>query len=67
MSYAWTAIVCLMAGMVWGRWTMTKSLTIAPEADGVTGAHKIGDGFYYLVPERLWVRLLVARRTLDDD
>jgi hypothetical protein len=56
MGYLLAACAAALAGMAWGRWTYERSLTICPEDDGVVGPHKIGDGFYYLVPESVWVR-----------
>jgi hypothetical protein len=56
MWYVLVGSVAAIAGMAWGRWTTEHSLTICPDDDGVCGAHKIGEQFYYLVPESVWVR-----------
>jgi hypothetical protein len=60
VTYALTFAAGLLLGMTWGRWTLERSLIGFPDDRGVCGAHKIGDGFWYVVPERLWVRCSLA-------
>lgn len=47
--------IAVLLGMAWGRWTAIRSLLVGVDDPGRT-PHKLGDGFYYVVPEREYIR-----------
>lgn len=69
MNFAIETLVGLVfgvgIGMTLGAVSKEKSLTLAPDRDGVCGCHKLNGRFWYLVPESLWVR--VSLRSLRHD
>lgn len=50
-------VAMLAIGHYLGWSGLMRSLTLCPDAKGVTGAHCIRGKFYYLVPESAWIRV----------
>lgn len=54
------AFVSYLLGAKAGREARDRSLLIGPDGQGVTGAHLIAGGFYYIVPEHTYSQLTLT-------
>jgi hypothetical protein len=55
MGYAVALIVGMIAGVLWGRWTLERSLVIDADDPLLRTPQNIAGRFWYLIPEKEYV------------